>query len=84
MSFRDALKSGKFLVTMDTIPPKGTDISVAFRRITPLKRRVDGVNVVDMPSGVMRMSPLPMSYLLKKEGFEPILQMTCRDRTRLR
>ncbi len=83
MSFRDSLNSRKFLVTVDTIPPKGTDISGNFRRIGPLKGRVDGVNVVDMPSAVMRQSPIPLCYLIKEKGFEPILQMTCRDRNRL-
>ena len=69
MSFRDILKSGKFLITIDTIPPKGTELSGNLRRLEGLKGRVDGVNVVDMPSAVMRMSPLPVCHLLKEEGF---------------
>ena len=83
MSFRDKLKSGKPLLTMDVIPPKGTDVSGILDRIRPLKGRVDAVNVTDMPSAAMRMSALPLSHLLKEHGFEPILQMTCRDRNRL-
>ena len=83
MSFRDILKSDKFLITVDTIPPKGTDLSGNLRRLSSLIGRVDGVNVTDMPSAVMRMSALPLSFLLKEKGFEPILQMTCRDRNRL-
>ena len=83
MRFKDKLKSDKFLVTMDTIPPKGIEVSDIFTKIAPLKDRVDGVNVVDMPSAVMRMCPLSLSHLLKEKGFEPILQMTCRDRNRL-
>ncbi len=70
-------------MTMDVNPPKGTDVSGILERIRPLKGRVDAVNVTDMPSAVMRMSPLPLSHLLKQQGFEPILQMTCRDRNRL-
>jgi 5,10-methylenetetrahydrofolate reductase len=68
---------------MDTIPPKGTDLSGNFERIRNLKGRVDGVNAVDMPSAVMRMNALALSHLLLEKGFEPILQMTCRDRNRL-
>ncbi len=83
MSFKDALRSGKRLVTMDVIPPKGTDFSRTLKKVRPLKNRVDGVNVVDMPSAVMRMSPLALGHLLKEEGFDPILQITCRDRNRL-
>ncbi len=83
MSFRDMLKSDKFLLTVDTIPPKGTDLSGNLRRLSSFIGRVDGVNVTDMPSAVMRMSALPFSFLLKENGFEPILQVTCRDRNRL-
>ncbi|UCB47305.1 MAG: methylenetetrahydrofolate reductase [Spirochaetota bacterium] len=83
MGFRDRLGSGQFIITMDTIPPKGVDLSGNYKRVDPLKGRVDGINVVDMPSAVMRMSALPVSYLLKERGFEPILQVTCRDRNRL-
>ena len=83
MSFKDALASGKFVVTMDVIPPKGTDFSETLDRVRPLKGRIDGVNVVDMPSAVMRMSALPLSCILRNEGFDPIFQITCRDRNRL-
>ncbi len=83
MSFKEALKSGKFLVTMDVIPPKGIDFAETLEKIRPLRTRVDAVNVVDMPSAVMRMSPLPFSALLKREGYDPIFQITCRDRNRL-
>lgn len=83
MGFRETLGSGRFIITMDTIPPKGVDLSGNYKRVDPLKGRVDGINVVDMPSAVMRMSALPVSYLFKERGFEPILQITCRDRNRL-
>ncbi|MEW5815833.1 MAG: methylenetetrahydrofolate reductase [Spirochaetota bacterium] len=83
MTFSALLSSGEFLVTVDTIPPKGTDLSGVFRRISSLKNRVNGINVVDMPSAVMRMSAIALSYHLKEKGFTPILQMTCRDRNRL-
>lgn len=83
MSFKEALRSGKFLITIDTIPPKGIDLSGNFERIRYIKERVDGINVVDMPSAVMRMNALALSHLLIEKGIEPILQITCRDRNRL-
>ncbi|UCG94099.1 MAG: methylenetetrahydrofolate reductase [Candidatus Aerophobus sp.] len=52
-------------------------------RIDSLVGKVDAVNVVDLPSSVMRVSPLPIALLLKERRLEPILQMTCRDRNRL-
>lgn len=83
MSFSDALNSGKFLITTDTVPPKGTNISKMLSRIDSLVGKMHAVNVVDLPSSAMRVSPLPIALLLKKRGLEPILQMTCRDRNRL-
>ncbi len=83
MNFSDALKTGRFLITTDVIPPKGIAISKTLSRLGSLAGKVDAVNVVDLPSSAMRVSSLPIAFLLKTRGLEPILQMTCRDRNRL-
>jgi 5,10-methylenetetrahydrofolate reductase len=41
------------------------------------------VNVTDNQGANMRLSPLALSALLLREGVEPILQLTCRDRNRM-
>ncbi len=83
MSFREALHSNGFVVTMDAMPPKGTDLSRMLRSLEGARGRVDGVNVTEMPSAAMRLGSLPVCHILLENGFEPILQMTCRDRNRL-
>ena len=83
MSFSDTLGTERFLVTADVVPPKGVNISKMLSRVDSLVGKVDAVNVVDLPSSVMRVSSLPIALLLKERGLEPILQMTCRDRNRL-
>ena len=83
MNFFDALRTKRFLITADVVPPKGVNISKMLSRIDSLVSKVDAVNVVDLPGSVMRVSPLPIALLLKERGLEPILQMTCRDRNRL-
>ena len=83
MSFSKALADGKFLVTTDVIPPKGVDLSSSLERLRSASGKVDAVNAVDLPSSAMRAGALPLAAVLKKQGFEPILQMTCRDRNRL-
>lgn len=83
MSFLEALNTGKFLITTDVVPPKGINVSKMLGRIDSFVGKVDAVNVVDLPSSVMRASPLPIALLLKERGLEPVLQMTCRDRNRL-
>lgn len=81
--FREALGSGKFAVTVDTIPPKGTDLSRTLRALEGVRGRADGINVPDMPGAAMRLGALPVCRVLLENGYEPILQMACRDRNRL-
>jgi len=81
--FRDALKSGKFVVTSEIGPPKGTNLDTMIHHIGLLKDVVDGMNVTDNQSSVMRYPSLGGALLVKEHGGEPILQMTCRDRNRM-
>ncbi len=83
MSFREALHSKTFVVTIDAMPPKGTDLSRMLCSLEGVRGRVDGVNVTEMPGAAMRLGSLPVCHILLENGFEPILQMTCRDRNRL-
>ena len=81
--FREALNSGKFVVTSEVAPPKGTNLEKMFHHIALLKDRVDAINVTDHQSSVMRFPSLGGCLAIKELGGEPILQMTCRDRNRL-
>jgi 5,10-methylenetetrahydrofolate reductase len=82
-AFKKALKSGKFVVTCEAAPPKGTNLDRMAHDIELLKDKVDGINVTDHQSSVMRFPSLGGAMLVKEIGGEPILQMTCRDRNRL-
>jgi 5,10-methylenetetrahydrofolate reductase len=83
MTFKEKLASGKSLVTSEIGPPKGISLDKVLEEMFPLKGRLDAVNVTDLQSSCLRMSALAGSILLKGNGFEPILQMACRDRNRL-
>jgi len=82
-SFKKALESGKFVITSEVAPPKGTNLEKMIHHIDLLKDKVDGMNVTDHQSSVMRFPSLGGALLVKEMGGEPILQMTCRDRNRL-
>jgi 5,10-methylenetetrahydrofolate reductase len=82
-AFKKALDSGKFVVTSEVAPPKGTHLDKMAHHIDLLKDRVDAMNVTDHQSSVMRFPSLGGALLVKEMGGEPILQMTCRDRNRL-
>ena len=81
--FKEALDSGKFLVTSEVGPPKGTNLEPFLHHIELLKDKVDGMNVTDNQSSVMRFPSLGGALAVKEAGGEPILQMTCRDRNRM-
>ncbi len=82
-SFKDALKSGKFVITSEVAPPKGTNLEKMAHHVELLKDKVDAMNVTDHQSSVMRFPSLGGALLVKEMGGEPILQMTCRDRNRM-
>jgi methylenetetrahydrofolate reductase (NADPH) len=81
--FRDALNSGKFVITSEVAPPKGTNLEKLLHHIDLLKDRVDGMNVTDHQSSVMRFPSLGGCLAIVEAGGEPIMQMTCRDRNRM-
>ena len=80
---KQALNSGKFVVTSEIGPPKGTNIEKMLHHIDLLKDKVDALNVTDHQSSVMRFPSIGGCLAVKEHGGEPILQMTCRDRNRL-
>lgn len=83
MSFKSALDSGKFVVTAEIGPPKGTDVKEMLHHAEMLKGKLDAVNVTDNQSAVMRICSMAICKLLLDMGHEPIFQMTCRDRNRI-
>ena len=81
--FKQVLNSGKFVVTSEIAPPKGTNIEKMYHHIDLLKDKVDAINITDHQSSVMRFPSIGGCLAIKEHGGEPILQMTCRDRNRL-
>ncbi|MDP7525848.1 MAG: methylenetetrahydrofolate reductase, partial [Dehalococcoidales bacterium] len=81
--FKEILNSGKFIVTSEIAPPKGTNLDNTIHHIDLLKDKVDALNATDNQSSVMRYPSLGLCLLIKELGGEPILQMTCRDRNRM-
>ncbi|MCK5450307.1 MAG: methylenetetrahydrofolate reductase [Candidatus Omnitrophica bacterium] len=77
------LEEGKFVITTEIGPPKGVSLDPTFEELECVKGRVDGVNVTDQQSAVMRLGAAATSKFLKDRGYEPICQVTCRDRNRI-
>ena len=83
MSLKPLLEAGKFVITTEVGPLKGTDTTEIEEVAEALLGRVHAANVTDQQSSVMRLGSLTTCHLLKERGLDPVLQMTCRDRNRL-
>jgi len=82
-SLQQALAKGEFAVTAEVAPPKGTDTSEMMENAEFLRDKVHAVNVTDQQSSVMRLGSLASCRLFKEAGFEPVFQLTTRDRNRI-
>ena len=83
MTFKEKIQAGKFLLTSEVDPDKGIHADRLLEDAELIRAKVDAINVTDLQSSVMRLGSLTVSFLLKQKGFEPIYQLTCRDRNRL-
>ena len=83
MSLRQSLEAGKFAITAEVAPLKGTDTTELLEAAEVLRGKIDAANVTDQQSSMMRLGSLVTSHLLKENGLEPVFQMTCRDRNRI-
>jgi len=77
------LEEGHFAVTAELGPPKGSSAEFVRRKAELLKPCCDAVNITDNQTAVVRMSSVAACALVKQEGLDPVMQMTCRDRNRI-
>lgn len=78
-----ALRTGRFVITTELAPPVSFDPNDLLAKARPLAGLADAVNVTDGASARTHMSALIAAAILQREGIEPILQLTCRDRNRI-
>jgi len=78
-----ALLAREFAVTAEIVPPLSTNPATLIDKAMPLKGLVDAVNVTDGAGARSHMSSVVAAGLLAREGIEPVLQFTCRDRNRI-
>ena len=55
-TLRDKLESGRFVITSEMEPPKGTNLTEFISNATLLKGKADAVNVTDNQRATMRLS----------------------------
>ena len=77
------LAAGEFVITAEITPPVSACADDLVERARPLEGLADAVNVTDAPGARAMMSSFAAATLLAQNGFEPVLQVTCRDRNRI-
>ena len=87
MKLTERFKHERFVVTSEVGPMKGCIREGVVPDFLQEAKKVAGyvhaVNVTDNQSAVMKLGSLASSVYLKREGIEPIFQLTCRDRNRI-
>ena len=83
MSFKEALRTKDFVVTAQANLAQVPDTDALTRHAETLKPCVDAVQLTDNPAAQVHISGLAASALLLRQGVDPILHMTCRDRNRI-
>jgi methylenetetrahydrofolate reductase (NADPH) len=77
------LRARQFVITAEITPPVSCDAQDLVQKARPLRGLADAVNVTDGASARAHLSAPLAAALLVREGIEPILQFTCRDRNRI-
>lgn len=77
------LEAGHFAVTAEIGPPMDCNGEVVLNKARLLKGCADAFNITDCQTAVVRMSSIASAVLVMREGLEPVMQMTCRDRNRI-
>ena len=78
-----AFAEGRFVVTAELGPPKSADAAIIQKKAGYLRGIVDAVNITDNQTAIARMSSIAAAVIALREGLEPVVQITCRDRNRL-
>jgi len=77
------LDAGEFAVTAEIGPPMDCNGEVVLEKARLLKGTADAFNITDNQTAVVRLSSIAAAVLIMREGLEPVMQMTCRDRNRI-
>ncbi|WP_168709040.1 methylenetetrahydrofolate reductase [Onishia niordana] len=77
------LRAGHFAVTAELAPPDSANPEDVYARARVFDGYVDSMNATDGSGANCHMSSMAMCALLTREGYETVLQISCRDRNRI-
>ena len=77
------LRSGRFAVTAELNAPDSANPEDVYRNALVLAEVCDAINATDGSGANCHMSSLGCCGVLTRAGYEPVLQVSCRDRNRI-
>ena len=77
------LRSGRFAVTAELNPPDSADPQEVYDAALVLSEVCDAINATDASGAHCHMSSVAICALLTRAGYEPVLQVSCRDKNRI-
>ena len=77
------LTAGHFAVTAELGPPQNSNPESIKKKAQYCLGNVDGANITDNQTAIVRMSSIAAAAIAISCGVEPIAQMVCRDRNRI-
>jgi methylenetetrahydrofolate reductase (NADPH) len=77
------LTAGEFAVTSELGPPQNANPEAIKKKAHYCLGNVDGVNITDNQTAIVRMSSIVAAAVTISCGLEPVVQMVCRDRNRI-
>lgn len=83
MKLRQKIEEGHFIFTAELGPPKSCSGDAIRKKSRHFLDGVDGINITDNQTAIVRLSSIASAKILLDEGLEPVVQMTCRDRNRI-
>jgi methylenetetrahydrofolate reductase (NADPH) len=83
MKLEERLKSKRFVVTSEVQPPIGTGVQDLVRNIDRIRGRIDALTVPELKIEGLVTDTMGTCRALRDQKFEPILQTTCREKSRV-
>jgi methylenetetrahydrofolate reductase (NADPH) len=79
----EKIRAGEFAMTAEIVPPVAASPAPLLAEAEHLRGLVDAINITDGAGATTTMSSFAAAAILSGAGFEPVLQVTCRDRNRI-
>ena len=79
----EVLRGGRFAVTAELNPPDSADPESVYQRARVIAPVCDAINATDASGAHVHMSSVGVCALLTRAGFDPVMQVSCRDRNRI-